>query len=189
MVISGPSGVGKSCIRQEVLRRTGALWSVSATTRSPRPGEVDGKDYRFVTRERFEQMIAQDELLEWADVFGNYYGTPIEPVWQAIKSGQTMLMEIDVQGGAQVYAKLPGETFILILPPSMDELRRRLAGRGTEPPEVIDRRFAKAQQEILAAQACGAYTYRIVNDDLERAIQQVIAIMNTPRPGQAAAGA
>jgi guanylate kinase len=182
VVITGPSGVGKSSITREVLRRTGVAWSVSATTRPPRLGEVDGREYHFVTKERFGEMIAQGELLEYADVFGNFYGTPVEPARKVLASGKTMILEIDVQGGIQVYQKLPGEVFILILPPSMEELKRRLSGRGTEPPEVVERRFAKAQQEILAAEACGAYTYRIVNDDLERATQQVIAIIQETSP-------
>ena len=177
VVITGPSGVGKSTILREVLRRTGALFSVSATTRPVRPEEVDGRDYRFVSRRTFEKMIAEAELFEWAEVFGEYYGTPAGPVQQAMADGKTMLLEIDVQGGMQVHEKMPEATFVLILPPGRGELKRRLAARATERPEVIESRFTRAQEEILAAQRSGVYTHTVVNNDLAQAIDTVVGIV------------
>lgn len=177
VVVSGPSGSGKSTIDKEAVRRTGAVYSVSATTRSPRPGEVEGVDYRFVTRDAFEEMIRRDELLEWADVFGNYYGTPADGVRQAMDAGKTVLLEIDVQGGVQVYAKCPDATFLLIEPPGWDELERRLRGRGTEDEETIRRRLDKAETELRIARQSGAYRHVVVNDDLETAIERVVDII------------
>jgi len=177
VVISGPSGVGKSSIVREVLARTGAVFSVSATTRRPRPGETDGREYHFVDRPTFEAMIARGELLEWAEVFGDYYGTPAGPVREAIDAGRTVILEIDIQGGLQVHEKHPQAVFVLILPPSEAELRRRLAGRGTEPNGSLQQRLAKAAEEIRTARDSGVYTHLVVNDDLERAIQEVVEIV------------
>ena len=177
VVISGPSGVGKSTIVDEVLAKTGAEYSVSVTTRKPRTGEVDGKDYRFVDEATFRQMVAQGQLLEWAEVFGNLYGTPAGPVRESIAAGRTVLLEIDVQGGLQVWAKAPGAVMILILPPSREELERRLRGRGSESPESLRRRLAKADEEISTAQASGAYNHSVVNGDLETAISEVVRIV------------
>jgi len=177
VVISGPSGVGKSSIVREVLARTGAVFSVSATTRRPRPGETDGREYHFVDRPTFEAMIARGELLEWAEVFGDYYGTPAGPVREAIDAGRTVILEIDIQGGLQVHEKHPQAVFVLILPPSEAELRRRLAGRGTEANGSLQQRLAKAAEEIRTARDSGVYTHLVVNDDLERAIQEVVEIV------------
>lgn len=181
VVVTGPSGVGKSTILREALRRTDAAYSVSATTRDPRPGEVDGRDYRFVSRQTFERMIADGELLEWAEVFGHYYGTPAKPVRQATDDGKTMILEIDVQGGIQVHEKIPQAAFVLVLPPDEAELKRRLAARGTESDEVLQGRFTKAKEEILAAQRSGIYTHTVVNDDLARAIDAVVGIVTQER--------
>lgn len=177
VVITGPSGVGKSTIVTRAIAQTGAVLSVSATTRPPRPGEVDGREYRFVDRPAFEEMIAAGQLLEWAEVFGACYGTPADAVARHLDGGRTVILEIDVQGGLQVHRQLPRATFVLILPPGDDELRRRLAGRGTEQPGVIDRRFAKAKHEIDAALESGAYTNTVVNDDLDAAVAKVIEIL------------
>ena len=178
VVVTGPSGVGKSTIVQEALRRTGAAFSVSATTREPRPGEVDGREYRFLDRDTFEQMIADDELLEWAEVYGRYYGTPAEPARRAIRAGRPMVLEIDVQGGLQVAERAPDATFVLILPPDEQELARRLRKRGTEDEASFARRFGEARKEIEAAERSGVYTHKVINDDLERAIGQVVDILN-----------
>lgn len=179
IVISGPSGVGKSTISREVLQRTGAEYSVSATTRRPRPDEQDGRDYRFMDRDAFERMIEQDRLLEWAEVFGNLYGTPSEPVQQAVRDGRTILLEIDVQGGVQVHRKMPEAEFILIVPPSEAELRRRLKGRGTEDAASYKARCRKAVEELRLARRSGAYRNEIVNNDLDKAVEDIVTIVNT----------
>jgi len=176
-VITGPSGVGKSTIVREVLRRTGAAFSVSATTRSPRPGEVDGREYRFVDRQAFQAMIDADELLEWADVFGEYYGTPAGPVRQAVDDGQTVILEIDVQGGEQVHERMPEATCVLIEPPSLETLTERLGGRGTEDADGLRRRLAAAGEEIAAAKAGGVYNHCVINDNLNEAIDRVVEIV------------
>jgi guanylate kinase len=177
VVISGPSGVGKGTIREAVLERTGAEFSVSATTRSPRPGEKNGRDYRFVGRDEFVRMRDRGELLEWAEVFGELYGTPEAPVRRAVADGRTVLLEIDVQGALQVHRKMPEATYVLIVPPSREELARRIGGRGTESDEDARRRLAKAEEEIAAARESGIYTHEVVNDDLDRAIEEVAGIV------------
>lgn len=177
VIITGPAGVGKSTIVREVLRRTGAILSVSVTTRQRRPGEVDGRDYRFVDRPTFDTLAKAGQLLEWAEVFGQCYGTPAQAVNQALQAGKTVIMEIDVQGGLQVAKLMPQAKYVLIVPPSYEELRRRLAGRGTETPQDLENRFAKARQEIETAAASGVYKYRVINDDLERTIVQVCEIL------------
>ncbi|MFP3937658.1 MAG: guanylate kinase [Phycisphaerae bacterium] len=180
VVVSGPSGVGKSTIAREVVRRSGAEFSVSATTRSPRPHERDGRDYHFVDRETFEKMIADGELLEWAEVFGELYGTPAEPVREALRQGRKILLDVDVQGGRQVHEPMPDATFVLILPPSDEELARRLRGRASESEQQIRRRLAKARDEIASAEAQGIYNHHVVNDRLEDAIETVLRIVNQP---------
>ncbi len=177
-VISGPSGVGKSTITRQVLLRTGAEFSVSATTRPPREGEEEGHDYCFVDAAAFSKMIDDDALLEWAEVFGNYYGTPAGPVQQAIEAGRSVVLEIDVQGGIQVAKKRPDAIGILIVPPNDEELDRRLRGRKTDADDVIARRLAKAKAELNMARESGAYGYEVINDDLDEAVGRVVAIMN-----------
>jgi guanylate kinase len=177
VVLSGPSGVGKSTISAEAVRRTGARFSVSATTRPPRAGEVDGQHYFFVDRPTFERMAEEGKFLEHAEVFGQLYGTPAAPVRKAIEGGKTVLLDIDVQGGLQVARAMPDATFILIVPPSMEELRRRLSGRGSEDPAALERRLAKAQQEIDTATKSGVYKDVVVNDDLAKAIDEVVRIV------------
>ncbi|RPI63905.1 MAG: guanylate kinase [Planctomycetaceae bacterium] len=181
IVISGPSGVGKSTVVKEVLARTGAEFSVSATTRQPRAGEADGRDYRFVDRGRFEKMIADGDLLEWAEVFGNFYGTPAKPVLDAVAAGKKIILDIDVQGGLQVAAKMPDATFVLLLPPSDEELASRLAGRKSEDAASLRRRLAKAKEEISAARQSGVYNHYVVNDDLPAAVGKVVDIVNQER--------
>ena len=177
VVVSGPSGVGKSTIVKEVLSRTGAAFSISATTRRPRTGEVDGRDYRFVSRDEFERMIAAGEMLEHAEVFGEYYGTPAGPVAEQLARGETVVLEIDVQGGLQVHEKAPDACFVLIAPPDGDELRRRLTGRATDARNVVERRLAEAENELRIARESGSYGHIVVNDDLERAVEEVISIV------------
>jgi len=176
LVVTGPSGVGKSTIIGEVLRRVDVDYSVSATTRNPRSGEMDGRDYRFMKVTEFEKMIDAGDLLEWARIFGNYYGTPRAPVEESIAMGRTVILEIDVQGGLQVYKKMPEETFVLIVPPSRDELRSRLDSRGTESEETLQRRLERSEEELKLARESGIYTNEIVNNQLETTIEKLVAL-------------
>jgi guanylate kinase len=178
VVISGPSGAGKSTIVRETMLRTGAEFSVSATTRRPRPNEMDGRDYHFISREAFQTMIESGELLEHAEVFDELYGTPREPVIKALSEGRTVLLDIDVQGACQVHQKMPSATFILIVPPDEEELSRRLHSRSSEPESELAQRLSEASAEIDAAKASGVYNHVIVNDDLEAAIEQMVEILN-----------
>ena len=177
IVVTGPSGVGKSTIVAEAVRRTGAAYSVSVTTRRPRNGEIEGVHYRFVDRAAFEKMIDADELLEWAEIYGEYYGTPAAPVREAVGDGRCVLMEIDIQGGMQVHEKVPDATFVLILPPVGGELNRRLGRRGSEDEAALARRLGEASKEVHAAEASGVYNHCIVNDDLESAVKCVVDII------------
>jgi guanylate kinase len=178
IVITGPSGVGKSSIVSQARRRSGAEFSVSATTRKPRAGERDQEDYYFIDRKTFRSMVDTGDMLEWAEVFGECYGTPAGPVRQAVADGKNIILDIDVQGGMQVARKRPDATFILIAPPSMDELKSRLAGRGSETPEQIDKRLGEAESELRMARESGIYQHEVVNDDLDAAIEQVVAAIN-----------
>jgi len=180
VVITGPSGVGKSTIVREVVKRTGAEFSISVTTRLPRSGEVEGADYYFAGRGAFGEMVRRGELLEWADVFGDMYGTPAKPIDEAVRQGQVIVLEIDVQGGLQVYEKMPQATFILVLPPSEAELASRLKGRGSETEESFQKRLAHANREIETAKKSGVYNDQVINDDLEAAIRRVVDIVENP---------
>jgi guanylate kinase len=153
--------------------------SISATTRPPRPGEVDGVNYYFYDRERFEQAIAQGELLEWAEFAGNYYGTPSQPVQERIDRGESIILEIELLGARQVAKAFPAALKIFILPPSFEVLEARLRSRGQDPEEAIARRLARAQAEIDAA---GEFDLQIVNDDLAIALQQIEQAIFTPEP-------
>lgn len=179
-MIAGPSGVGKGTVVRDVLRRLdeGLALSVSATTRRPRTGEVDGRDYRFVDRERFEAMIGDDALLEWAEVFDNLYGTPRAFVDERLRAGDDVLLEIDVRGAAQIRDRAPGAVLVLLRPPSLDELGRRLRSRGTESEDRLARRLGEAQRELAQA---SWFDHEVVNDDLERASSQVAAIIDASR--------
>jgi len=178
VVITGPSGVGKSTIVREAIARTGADFSVSATTRKPRPGEVGGREYRFIDRSTFEGMIANDQLLEWAEVFGQYYGTPREPVEKALVAGRTVILEIDVAGGKQIHTKAKDAVFVLIEPPDKETLANRLAGRGSESAQERQDRLGQAEKEMTEAKRSGVYNHCVVNDDLAGAINQVVNIIH-----------
>jgi guanylate kinase len=170
LVVSGPSGSGKSTICKRLLSDPRVEFSVSATTRSPRSGEVDGRDYHFLDKAHFRKEIERGAFIEWAEVHGNLYGTPRVPMEQALAAGQVFLLEIDVQGGAQLKALgLPG-VYIFIAPPDLTSLRARLEQRGTDTPEVIERRLAKAQEEMRARER---YDHVVVNTDLEGAVAEV----------------
>ena len=177
VVISGPSGVGKSTIAREVLNRTGAAFSVSVTTRRPRPGEIDGRDYRFIDRPAFGKMIDHGELLEWAEVFGERYGTPAKPVRSALAAGETVLLDVDVQGAVQVHNVRPDATFVLIVPPDEDHLSSRLRHRGSEDPDSLRKRLEMAKSEIATARKSGMYNHVVVNDKLDRAVDEVCRIV------------
>ena len=174
IVYSGPSGVGKGTILKELLpiKSLKLCYSVSMTTRKARPGEVDGKDYFFVTRKRFEKAIKNDELLEYAEFVGNYYGTPKDYVEKMTNEGKNVVLEIETIGAKKIIKKFGDENVvsIYILPPDMKELERRLKERNTEPPEVIKKRIAKARREI---KKLDMFDYVVVNDDLKVAIQEV----------------
>jgi guanylate kinase len=178
-VIAGPSGVGKGTIVRRLVQRLPRLRvSVSATTRPPRPAERDGVDYRFVSDEEFSRLIADGELLEWAEVFGHRYGTPAAPVREALSRGEDVVLEIDVQGAFQVRERDPRAVLVLIEPPSMAELERRLRERGTEDEARLAERLATAERE-LAERA--AFDHVVVNDDLERAVDRLVAIIQGSR--------
>ena len=177
IVISGPSGVGKSTVTRQVLERTGAMFSISATTRQPRAGEQNGREYHFVDVPTFQRMIEENALLEWAEVFGHYYGTPAQPVRDALAQGRCVVLEIDVQGGIQVAKHCPEAAMILITPPDAATLAQRLAGRATDAPEVIARRLAKAQAEMNLARESGVYKYEVVNRDLPTAVAEILNII------------
>jgi guanylate kinase len=170
LVVSGPSGSGKSTICKRLLADPRVEFSVSATTRAPRAGEVDGRDYHFYDKARFRAAIERGAFIEWAEVHGNLYGTPREPMERALAAGKVFLLEVDVQGGAQLKTLgLPG-VYVFIAPPDLGSLRARLEQRGTDAPEVIERRMAKAQEEMRARER---YDHVVVNRDLEASVGEV----------------
>jgi guanylate kinase len=182
IVLSGPSGAGKTTVAKALAERMPELAvSISATTRRPRPGEADGVAYYFLDRAEFQKRVAEGRFAEWAEVFGHYYGTPVEELDRARKAGRLLLLEIDVQGGILIKKKYPEALTILLLPPDPQALRTRLTKRGTEAPEEAQKRFSKAQDEIRMAREAWAYDVEIVNDRLEDAIAEVVTSIQTRR--------
>lgn len=172
IVFSGPSGVGKGTVRQEIFSTPDHKfeYSVSMTTRAQRPGEVDGKDYFFRSREEFEELIRNGQMLEYAEYVGNYYGTPLTYVNETLDKGVDVFLEIEVQGALQVKKKVPDAIFIFLTPPDLNELQERLVGRGTDSEEVIAQRIERAREEIALM---SEYDYAIVNDEVPLAAERV----------------
>lgn len=175
LIISGPSGVGKGSVCAALIAKDpNTVFSVSATTRSPRRGEIDGKDYYFISKEEFLLKIDHGDFLEWAEVFGNYYGTPVAEIQRLLHEGKNVLLDIDTQGANQVRTVCPEGVSIFILPPSFAELERRITARGSETEEMRAIRLSQAEQEIRLAEQ---YDYSIVNNDIEETADAVLDII------------
>jgi guanylate kinase len=174
-VVSGPSGVGKSSVVGELRKLEPDIYfSVSVTTRAPRPGEVDGAHYHFVDRVEFDAMVADGRLLEWAEFAGNRYGTPREPVEKALAEGRPAILEIELQGARQVRAAMPEARLVMLMPPSWEELVGRLTGRGTESEAAVQARLAEAERELAAA---GEFDERLVNADVREAAEHLLNLI------------
>ena len=179
-VLSGPSGVGKSTVVAEIRRAHPEVWlSVSVTTRAPRPGEVHGTHYYFVDDAEFDRLVAEGELLEWAEFAGHRYGTPRRAVLEHLAAGVPALLEIDLQGARQVRARMPEALLVFLAPPSWDELVRRLTGRGTEPPEVVERRLDAAREELAAEKE---FDVTLVNTSVQDVCDELLALMAVHPP-------
>lgn len=177
IVLAGPSGVGKSTVVQWVREHDPRVWfSVSATTRAPRPGEVDGENYHFVSHERFDEMIRNGEFLEWAEYAGNRYGTPLQPLLDHQAQGRPVLLEIELQGVRQVRDRLPEARLVFLAPPSWEDLVSRLTGRGTEDLAVVERRLTTAREELAAE---SEFHTTIVNSTVESAGRALVDLLET----------
>ena len=182
VVISGFSGAGKGTLMKALMKEYGDSYalSVSATTRKPRPGEMDGVDYFFVTKDKFEQMIAEDALIEYAQYVGNYYGTPKEYVQQQLDLGKNVILEIEIQGALKIKEKFPDTVLMFVTAPDANELKNRLVGRGTETPEVIAARLSRACEESMGMEK---YDYLVINDTIENGISLIDRLICDERSG------
>ena len=177
IIITGPSGVGKGTVVKELLDRNKDIWlSISATTRNPRVGENDGLNYYFISEERFKDMIDKKEFLEWAQFAGNYYGTPLSSVNEKIEKGFIVLLEIEVEGAKQIKEKFPESLSIFLLPPSKEELEKRIRNRGTEKEEAIDRRLSRADYEIASSDE---FDFVLTNHDVDETVKEVFKIIKS----------
>lgn len=175
IVVSGPSGTGKGTVCTELLTQTPELaYSISATTRKPRTGEIDGQNYYFLDKATFEKMIGDGGFLEYANVYGNYYGTPLGKIEERLAAGEDILLEIDTQGALNVMKKCPEGLFIFLLPPSIGELERRIRGRGSETEDSLGKRLGAAKAEIAIGKK---YDYIVVNDTVKNAVKHIKSIM------------
>lgn len=177
IVLSGPSGVGKGTVRAKIFEKNQKFsYSISATTRKMRVGEIDGKDYFFKTREEFEEMIQKQELLEYAEYVGNYYGTPLPYVEEQLANGKDVFLEIEVQGALKVRERMPEGIFIFLTPPNLEELHQRIVNRGTDASDVIAKRMLKAKEELDLIRL---YDYAVVNDQVDEAVRKIEAIIES----------
>ncbi len=187
LVVSGPSGAGKGTVCRALMEQNPDIcMSVSATTRKPRPGEVDGESYYFLDEDTFRSMIDNHEFIEWACFCQNYYGTPRKKVEELLEAGKDVILEIEVQGAMQVKSKFPEGVYIFVMPPSLEELERRLSGRGTETPEVVKERLKTAVWECSNIEK---YNYILINDDVDLAVRRFASVieaekMRTERNGE-----
>lgn len=176
ILVSGASGTGKGTVCKKILADMPEIfYSISATTRQPRPGESDGVEYFFITKEEFKNWIAEDKFLEYAEVYGNFYGTPLHKIEERRNRGEHVLLEIDTQGALNVMKKVPDGVYIFLLPPSLAELRDRIKNRGTETPESLDRRLNAAKSEIEIGRK---YKYVVINDTVDEAVKKIKAIIS-----------
>jgi guanylate kinase len=178
IVISGPSGAGKGTVCKAILEKNDFWISVSATTRSPRNSEIEGINYYFLTKEKFLEKIEAEDFLEYAEVYGNYYGTPKSEVLKVLDSGRDVILEIDIQGALMVKTAYPKGLFIFILPPSMEELKNRITNRGSETPESLITRFTSAHEEISFVTR---YDYAVINDTVDKACEKIQSIIIAER--------
>ena len=177
IIITGPSGVGKGTVVKELLDRNKDIWlSISTTTRNPRIGEKDGENYYFISDEKFKDMIDKKEFLEWAQFAGNYYGTPLSTVNEKIEKGFIVLLEIEVEGAKQIKEKFPESSSIFLLPPSKEELEKRIRNRGTEKEEAINRRLSRANYEIASS---GEFDFVLTNHDVDETVKGVFKIIKS----------